>query len=89
MTLALAVRATESQCFRMRDHEDNFVFTTVTPHMIHFWNPWHHGSAQEVFSVILVIIRMVRKVKNAKKLGIWRIFDHLKGEIPLETKISA
>ena len=26
--------------------EDFFI---ITPHMIYFWNPWDHGSAQEVF----------------------------------------
>ena len=26
-------------------------FVIVTPHMIPFWNPWDHGSAQEVFPV--------------------------------------
>ena len=24
-------------------------FVIVTPHMIPFWNPWDHRSAQEVF----------------------------------------
>ena len=38
--------------------------------MIPFWNPWDHGSAQEVISGFLVAIKMIRKVQNIfKKSG--------------------
>ena len=57
-------------------------FTIVTPHMILFSNPWDHGSTQEVFSGILVIIRMIMNVKNVKKLGIWRIVGVLMEFLP-------
>ena len=44
--------------------------------MIPFWNPWDHGSAQELFPGFLVIIKMIRKVQNVQKLAIWRILGH-------------
>ena len=62
-------------------------FTIVTPHMILFWNPWDHGSTQEVLSGILVFIRMIRKVKNVIKLGIWRILGVLMGILLLQPHI--
>ena len=38
---------------KTEDFEDfrhiNGDFVIVIPHMIPFWNPWDHGSAQEVF----------------------------------------
>jgi len=58
-------------------------FTIATPHMILFWNPWDHGSTQEVFSGILVTIRIIRKVNNIQKLGIWRILAVLMWILPL------
>ena len=39
-------------------------FVTVTPHMIPFWNHKDHGSTQKVYSYLLIIIKMIRKVKN-------------------------
>ena len=42
-----------------------------------FWKPWVHGHAQEVFPGFLVTIRMIRKLQNVQKLGIWRIWGIL------------
>ena len=58
-------------------------FVIVTPHMIHFWNPWDQGNVQEVFIGYLVIIRMIRKVQNVQKLGIWRIWGIYMGILSL------
>ena len=45
-------------------------FVIVPPHMLPFWNPWHHGSTLEVIPGFLATIRMIR---NVPKLGFWRI----------------
>ena len=59
------------ECPKSGDLEDSGYldgdFVIIAPHMIQFWKPWDHGSAQEVFPNISVIFRMIRKLKNVKK----------------------
>ena len=48
--------------------------------MIPFWNPWDHGSAQELFPGFLITIRMIRKVQNVPKTGDLEDLGHLDGD---------
>ena len=52
-------------------------FVIIAPHMIHFWKPWDHGSAQEVFTNILVTFRMIRKLQNVQNNGDLEVFGYL------------
>ena len=59
----------------------------VPSHMIPFWNPWDHGSTQEVFPGFLDTIRMIRDIQNVLKLGFWRILGVLMGFMILKPHI--
>ena len=50
--------------------------------MILFWNPWDHWSTQEEFPGILVIINMIRKVKNVKNWA-FRDFGYCDGNFSI------
>ena len=54
-------------------------FVTVIAHMIPFCNPQNHYITQEVYSGLLITIRMIRKVKNVLQVVICGVLGVLMG----------
>ena len=57
-----------AQCLRMGGHQHNFICITKTIHIIHFWKPGYLRSLPKWVLEFLVMIRMIWKVKNVKKI---------------------